>query len=612
MVQVAPPAAPPPATSAWHEATTPPLAAQSAAPGPMKRAPQRTMLGLPSEMLAQAGPPAPAPAPAPAKPQKPSPARTMLGLPALALPEAPQAPTAVPPRSAPAPAAPPKAVSPNRTMLGMPASALAQAAQPPQGQTGQPPQGQRDSSSGRDSSPLNPRTRRKSRPEMGLTMVEGVPPTGPEPVAEDQRPGRARASANYGMVPIPPPPSQDSSDNLPALPKSKAPLYIGIATAILLVIGAVVALTVWLVSGGPEVTAVVAQTDAGEVLQLTLPDVAPGSRVQLGGREAVVEAGHATLPLASDALHVGPNELSLVVVGPDGSSDTVPLTLLVAYRVRADLSALEQRPPVLRYLVEAQPGSSVALDGRPVTLDAAGTGHHDYPVVASADDQGVERIVRYEVRTAAGAAETGQITTRIPYAALTVDRPGDEFITDQSVVEVAGSVAAGATVMLDGTALALHDGRFLQRVPTAEVREYRLQLLVRQPGFAPRHREIVVRRVADLAAEAARYPVDAALTYARIAQNPAIYRGQSVALEGRVYHVDVHEGRSVLQMMVRECAGGQRCALWVTYPAATDATVGAWVRVIGDVAGEQAFQPRSGGATMTVPRVDARFVLPVR
>lgn len=572
------------------------------------------MLGLPSEMLAQAAaPPAPAPAPDPAKPQKMSPARTMLGLPAIVAPE-PQPPVVAaqpaPQQPSPAPGGvKPKQPSPHRTMLGMPASAMAQSPASPPAQS---PQGQRDATSGRDSSPVDPRTRRKSRAEMGLTMVDGVAPSAPESASEDQRPGRARASANYGMVPVPPPPMGDSSDDMPALPKSKAPLYAGVALAALLGIGAIVMLVVWLVSGGPEVNAVVAQTDAGEVLQLTLTDVAPGSRVQLSGREALVEAGQATLPLASDALHVGANELALVIVAPDGSSEQVPLTLLVAYRVRADLSALEQRPPVLRYLVEAQPGSSVALDGRPVTLDAGGMGHHDYPVVASADDQGVERIVRYEVRTAAGATETGQITTRIPYAALTVDRPGDELVTDQSAVEVAGSVAAGASVALDGQALELREGRFLHRVATTEVREYRMQLLVRQPGFAPRHREIVVRRVADLAAEASRYPVDATLTYARIAQNPAIYRGQSVALEGRVYHVDVHEGRSVLQMMVRECAGGQRCALWVTYPAATDATVGSWVRVIGDVAGEQAFQPRSGGATMTVPRVDARFVLPVR
>lgn len=574
----------------------------------MKRAPQRTMLGLPTEMLAQSAPAAPAPAPAPAKAPKPSPARTMLGLPAVFAPEPPAAAPAQP--AQPAPAVKPKGPSPARTMLGMPAAAVAQAAQA--GQAAQPPAAERESSSGRESSPLNPRTRRKSRAEMGLTMVEGVAPPAPEPVADDQRPGRARASANYGMVPIPPPSRDDSSDDLPALPKSKAPMIAGVAFAALLFVGAIVALVVWLMSGGPEVRATVAQTDAGEVLQLELADVEPGSRVRLGAAEAPVDAGRATLPLSSDALHVGPNELALVVVGPDGSSDEVPLTLLVAYRVRADLSALEQRPPVLRYMVEAQPGASVALDGRPVTLDAGGMGHHDYPVVASADDQGVERIVRYEVRTADGATETGRITTRVPYAALTVDRPGSELVTDQSTVEVAGSVAAGATVMLDGAALELREGRFLQRVPVPEVREYRLQLLVRQPGFAPRQREIVVRRVADLAAEAARYPVDATLTYARIAQNPAIYRGQSMALEGRVYHVDVHEGRSVLQMMVRECGGGQRCALWVTYPAATEATVGSWVRVVGDVAGEQAFQPRSGGATMTVPRVDARFVLPIR
>jgi hypothetical protein len=360
------------------------------------------------------------------------------------------------------------------------------------------------------------------------------------------------------------------------------------------------------------VRAVVAQTDAGEVLQLELPDAVAGSRVRFGGREAPVEAGRATLPLSSDALRVGPNELTLTVVAPDGSTEDVPLTLLVAYRVRADLSALEQRPPVLRYTVEAQPGSTVVLDGRPVTLDANGLGQHDYPVEASEDDHGVERIVQYQVRTPEGADETGRITTRVPYAALGLDRPGDELVTDHDVVEVAGSADAAATVTLDDRPLTLREGRFLERVPLPEVREYRLQLMARQPGFAPRHREIVVRRVADLAAEAASYPVDRTLTYARIAQNATIYRGQSVALEGRVYHVDVHEGRSVLQMMVRECGGGQGCALWVTYPAATDATVGAWVRVVGDVAGEQSFQPRSGGGTMTVPRVDARFVLPVR
>ncbi|MCA9574441.1 MAG: hypothetical protein KC668_03365 [Myxococcales bacterium] len=465
----------------------------------------------------------------------------------------------------------------------------------------------------RDSSPTDARTRRKSRPGMGLTMVGDTAleaPPAPAESTEDQRPGRARASANYGMVPVPPRPRDD--DAPPELPKSKAPLIIAAVLVALLVVGALVALAFAFLGGPPEVRAAVVQTDAGEVLQVQVPTAEAGSRVRLAGQEAPLQAGQANLPLSSDTLHVGPNELPLVLVASDGSTEELPLTLVVTYRVRADLSALEQRPPVLRYAVEVQPGASIAIDGHPVTLDANGRGQHDYPVVASADDEGIERIVRFEVRSPAGGTETGRITTRVPYATLGLDRPGDELVTDHDAVEVAGSADAAATVTLDGAPLTLREGRFLQRVPLPEVREYRLQLMARQPGFAPRQREIVVRRVADLAAEAARYPVDRTLTYARIAQNPTIYRGQSVALEGRVYHVDVHEGRSVLQMMDRNCGGGQACALWVTYPAATDATVGAWVRVIGEVAGEQSFRPRSGEGTMTVPRVDARFVLPAR
>ncbi|MCB9627448.1 MAG: hypothetical protein H6725_08765 [Sandaracinaceae bacterium] len=586
MAQVAPPA---------------PAVVPVAPAAPAQRVPQRTMLGLPAEML----PPAQAPAPAPVQtPKKPAPARTMLGLPAvMPLPDhgAP-APAAAAPAAAPVAASPKKAM-PARTMLGMPAAAVAEAARVAQAAEAGADDGTRDSS------PLTARTRRKSRNDMGLTMVGDSAPSAAPTVADEQRPGRARASANYGMLAIPVP---ESSDDLPALPKSKAPVIIAAVFAVLLVVGGLVALGVALLGGGPEVSAVVAQTDAGEVLQLEVAEAEAGSRVRLAGREVPIEAGRATLPLASDTLHLGPNELSVVLVAPDGSTEELPLTLLVAYRIQADLSALEQRPPVLRYRVEAQPGSTVLLDGRPVTLDASGRGQHDYPVVASAEDQGVERIVRYDVSTPGGATESGRITTRVPYAALGLDRPGDELITDQASVEVAGSADPSATVTLDGRALTLREGRFLERVPLTEVREHRFLLMARQAGFAPRQREIVVRRVADLAAEAARYPVDQSLTYARIAQNPVIYRGQSIALEGRVYHVDVHEGRSVLQMMVRDCGGGQRCALWVTYPAATDATAGTWVRVIGEVAGEQDFQPRSGGATMTVPRVDARFVLPVR
>jgi uncharacterized membrane protein YcgQ (UPF0703/DUF1980 family) len=100
------------------------------------------------------------------------------------------------------------------------------------------------------------------------------------------------------------------------------------------------------------------------------------------------------------------------------------------------------------------------------------------------------------------------------------------------------------------------------------------------------------------------------MTYARIQQSPAVYRGRKVALEGRVYNVDVSGGRSVIQILVRDCARGQRCPLWVTYPQATEATVDSWVRVLGTVAGEQQFRSESD-RIISVPRVDAELVLPL-
>jgi hypothetical protein len=157
----------------------------------------------------------------------------------------------------------------------------------------------------------------------------------------------------------------------------------------------------------------------------------------------------------------------------------------------------------------------------------------------------------------------------------------------------------------------VNEGRFLHAYPVPALGDATPRIVARAPDRAPATRTITIHRVADLAAEAAGFEFDRALTYARIAQSPAVYQGQRVALEGRVYNVDVQGGRSVLQMLVRDCPAGQRCPLWVTYPAATDVTVESWVRVLGSVAGEQQFRSESG-QVRTVPRVDATYVLPAR
>jgi uncharacterized membrane protein YcgQ (UPF0703/DUF1980 family) len=115
--------------------------------------------------------------------------------------------------------------------------------------------------------------------------------------------------------------------------------------------------------------------------------------------------------------------------------------------------------------------------------------------------------------------------------------------------------------------------------------------------------------VEDLEREARRFRADADLDYARLEQNPNIYKGRKVRMVGRVYNVQVSKGEAVLQMLVRDCAADRRCPLWVTFPAGLDVKNNSWVRVYGEVVGEQQFRAKSD-KVISVPRVDASFVLP--
>jgi hypothetical protein len=152
-------------------------------------------------------------------------------------------------------------------------------------------------------------------------------------------------------------------------------------------------------------------------------------------------------------------------------------------------------------------------------------------------------------------------------------------------------------------------GRFLHRYPLPRPGKYEPQIMASSEGKAPHALKISVERVPDLAKAAQSFEVDRELTYAKVAQNPSIYRGQRIAVEGRVYNVNVEAGRSALQMLVRECPAGQRCPLWVSYHAATEFTVDSWVRVLGVVQGEQQFRSESDEVKV-VPKVEATFLLP--
>ncbi|MBZ0120993.1 MAG: hypothetical protein K8H88_28620, partial [Sandaracinaceae bacterium] len=261
--------------------------------------------------------------------------------------------------------------------------------------------------------------------------------------------------------------------------------------------------------------------------------------------------------------------------------------------------------------IRAHAQLEVQLDGQALELDPNGRGQRRYPVdPTTADAEGLVRhVVRYRIHPPQGEIAQGELRTRVPVTSLQLDRPGREVITDREELEIAGAVAPGATVTVDGQEVAVQMGRFVHRV-TLALGERDVEVIARARGKAPRIERIHARRVADLEAEAARFEVDAQLTYPRVAQSPAIYRGQHAAFTGMVYNVlPTRSGRGELQLLVDDCADSTGCALWVTYPASIEVAVRARVRVLGTVAGDQQFRSQSG-QVRTVPRLDATFVLP--
>jgi hypothetical protein len=583
------------------------------------------MMGLPGQMRAAAPAPTAAPvvaaAPKRVEPAKPEPVKadakgglsqkTMLGM---------MSPFAPGPGAKVAPAEPVEAKAPpkleaNRTMLGVAppvgvaqaikeanAKAEASASQakrtmvgmvaPPVPAAVEPLTPPRVSSPpGGTASPAQKLAAQSDRTMLGMPAAPAA--ASPRPAADSPRFSTPGATLH--------------GDSRPELPGAGAShpvrAILAAAAGALLVLGLGLAAYSFL-SGTPLAVHVV-NDDQGETLEIEVPDAEPGTKVRFLGAEQELRAGKASFPLTAEALALGDNELNIGVVhGGETRNHTVKLQ--VAYRARAELAGLSADPPKLAVAIDALPGSKVTLDGQPLALDARGHGQKAYPLTPDAGNK-LAFSAKYRIEPKNGAAAEGALQLSLPVTSLQIDRPGLSVTTDQSVIEVAGAVESGAQVTLDGTKVKVAEGRFLSRVKLPKVGASKLRVVASVPGKVARSTAIEVERVADLAEAAANFTADSTLTYARIAQNPLIYRGQSVAIEGRVYNVEVKGGASHLQMLVRDCPS-QRCPLWVELPQATDVTVENWVRVLGQVAGEQQFRSERN-QVHTVPSVRAQYVL---
>jgi len=361
----------------------------------------------------------------------------------------------------------------------------------------------------------------------------------------------------------------------------------------------------------PDVRVHVVSEAGRDSLEFEVPGAQPGTRIRFGGQEQALVAGRARFGLAADAIRVGENVVLFDLVTLEGEVDAGRIGLQVDYRATLDTGPLRAGKAAVDVVIAARPGTKILLDGKPIMLDKDGRAVRSDPIDLGDGSGTIEHVVRYRVEPPGAEAVVGELRVTLALTALSIDRPGPELVTDRDSVEIAGEVEANAAVTIDGRKVEVRSGRFLDRFPLPKVGEYQPTIMAMAEGKAPRAIKIKVRRVSDLAKAAASFKVDAALSYAKIAQNPGIYRGQRVAMEGRVYNVSVDAGHSALQILVRQCPKGQRCPLWVSYPTATELTTDSWVRVLGTLQGEQQFRSETN-ELRSVPKVVAAFLLPIK
>ena len=536
----------------------------------------------------------------------------------------PVAPQPVAPQPvAPQPVAPQSARGKpmNATMMGMPVSPQVAAALPPRAAQPQQPQVAQQPQQPTQPQPAQPEpgqpgAKKNIAPQTNRTMlgmsVAQLELVRSQPAPPLHAPGAMPMDAPRSRAPVAYDPDEDEIELPGRKGGGRGLLFAALAfVALLVLVASGVGLYFALRGGGPEVRVAVTRTDAGDALQVEVPAAVAGTKLRFAGQELPLVAGRATFPLAPDALHVGTNTVAIALIAPGGEATTRDIALDVDFRVHADLAELIGSQPSISIVIDARPGSTVQLDGIALPLPATGHVVKRYPVdAASAHDGRVTHVARYSITPPGGTVAQGTVTTQIPVTTMQIDRPGLALVTDRDSVELAGVVDPAATVTVDGVPVTVTAGRFLQRIPLATLGQHSPRIVASAPGKAPQAVTLDLRRVADLAVEARSFTFDPTLTYARLSPAVLTYQGQHVALEGRVYNVEISGGRSVVQMLARDCPRGEHCSLWVTYPAATEITRDTWVRVLGSVAGQQQFRSESGHVN-TVPRIDATFLLPL-
>jgi hypothetical protein len=384
-----------------------------------------------------------------------------------------------------------------------------------------------------------------------------------------------------------------------------------VGLAVLLLIAAAVAVVIFFRGFGPIQAQLSTTKEGQETLELTCAKCPDGTVATLGAASAVFTSERAILPL-DRPLGLGKNALVLSLTRPGArSAREVKLEVPVDFRVRGDLSGLNEPRPKLRVEVSALADTSVVVEGSLVKLDAEGKGRHEIDVSndlsgASSAVATLERRLSYVVTPPSAQPQQGEITFRIGIVPLSVEAPGTSIVVDQATFMLAGRTLRGGTVSVADRPITVDGGgRFAQPMTVSSVGETSIILRAAAPSHAPRLVSIRVRRVADLGEEAKVFKTRATTSYDALGSDLQAKRGWAVAFDGEVNEVRNDAYSSVILLDVRGGCRTPPCLARVVHGSRMELARRDRITVCGQLAGA-VDGPRTGSK---IPELIADFVV---
>ncbi len=375
---------------------------------------------------------------------------------------------------------------------------------------------------------------------------------------------------------------------------------------VLLAVG--MALAVFLRGAPPLVVEPRVDAEGKDLVHVTCSSCPDGTSLAVGqGTKATVQAGAADVALAAP-LAIGDNRLTIVVDRPGaGRDESVEVTVKVGFRIWPDLASLQDPVPAVRVAVEALPGSSVTVSGKPVELAADGKGSARIEVLdevsgLSREARSLSREIAYSIASPGGSPASGKLDVKVGITPLVLQSPGSKMTTDQPTFMLAGHTAKGGGLLVAGRAISVTpDGAFAQLMNISTVGTTKVELRATSPGLAPRITTITVRRVGSLAQELRDVEAQTKVGYAELeGKDPA---GTVVAWRSQVVSAAAQGHLTVAIVDVSTGCAKRPCRARVSIPGALALATGDKIFFFGPVASTV----EDGGHKL--PSVEAEFAV---